>query len=178
MGGKRLGIFSVLFWWIENNKKIPTLNYGKNLYQFVDINDLIEAIYLTSLYEKSEDFNIGSEKYYSIRENIQHLINYANSSAKISNIDNSYIFKLGYYLCKLNIIPLHEYHFKVYGKEIYFDISKAKKLLNWSPKISNKQSFENSFNYYIQNKKNTNKNLSPHQKIIKSLILRFGTFFI
>jgi nucleoside-diphosphate-sugar epimerase len=178
MGGKRLGIFSMLFWWIENNKKIPTINNGNNLYQFVDINDLIEAIYLTSLYEKSEDFNIGSEKYYSIRENIEHLISYTKSSAKITNIDNNYIFKFGYYLSKFNIIPLHEYHFKAYGKEIYFDTSKAKKLLKWSPKVSNKQSFENSFNYYIQNKKKTSNNLSPHQKIMKNLILRFGTFFI
>ena len=31
-------------------------------------------------------------------------------------------------ISKSNLIPLQEYHFKVYGESVFFDISKAKKV--------------------------------------------------
>ncbi len=178
IGGKRLGIFSVLFWWIKNNKKIPVINNGKNVYQFVDINDLVESIYLVSTYEKNEDFNIGADEFFSIEENLNHLINKYNSKSKLRNISNNFIFKLALQVSKTNLIPLQEYHFKAYGENIYFDNSKAKRLLNWYPKYSNKKSFENSFNYYNESLNDLDRSSSPHQRIIKNFIIRFGTIFI
>ena len=41
---ERLGVLSLLFEFIINNKKIPVLNNGKNLIQFIHIQDLIQFI--------------------------------------------------------------------------------------------------------------------------------------
>ena len=88
------------------------------------------------------------------------------------------MFKLALQISKTKLIPLQEYHFKAYGESIYFDNSKAKRLLNWYPKYSNKKSFENSFNYYNESINDLDRSSSPHQKIIKNFIIRFGTIFI
>ena len=67
LGDNRLGIFSILFEWIEKNQKLPVLNHGNNFYQFVDIEDLVVAIYKSSLLQGSNVFNIGAEKFDTIK---------------------------------------------------------------------------------------------------------------
>ena len=67
IGKERLGIFSILFEWIKNNHKVPVLNNGENLYQFIDVEDLAEAIVLMSLSSHVGSINIGS-KHLSIRD--------------------------------------------------------------------------------------------------------------
>ena len=39
---RRLGVISLLFDFIINNKKIPLINNGNNLIQFIHIDDLIK----------------------------------------------------------------------------------------------------------------------------------------
>ncbi len=178
LGENRLGIFSILFDWIENNKNIPILNNGENFYQFIHIKDLNEATFNSSLIKGSNIFNIGAEKYGSMNETISSVIKHARSGSKIKNIDNNIFLKSAYFLSKINLIPLQEYHFKVYGKSVYFDISKAKKILNWEPKFSNIQSMIMSYDNYIEIKKNLNNTISsPHNSILRKGLLKYAHFF-
>ena len=149
LGENRLGIFSILFEWIDQGKKIPILNNGKNFYQFVHVNDLNDAIFKSSLIEGSNTFNIGAEKFGTMYETIDALIEHTGSISKIKNIDKNIFLNIAYFLSKINLIPLQEYHFKVYGKSIFFDISKAKKILNWKPKFSNIESIIASYENYL-----------------------------
>ena len=178
LGEDRLGIFSILFEWIENNKNIPILNNGENFYQFIHINDLNEATYKSSLISGSNIFNIGAEKFGSMYETVNSVINHAKSNSKIKNIDKNIFLKTAYLLSKINLIPLQEYHFKVYGKSVYFDISKAKKILNWQPKFSNIESMIMSYDNYLKIKTNlTYNNNSPHNSILKKGLLKYAHFF-
>ena len=72
-----------MFDWIKNNKDIPILNNGQNLYQFIHINDLNEAIYRSSLISGSNIFNIGAEKFGSMHQTINSVIKYVKSNSKI-----------------------------------------------------------------------------------------------
>ena len=153
LGEKRLGIFSILFEWIEQNKKVPVLNNGKNHYQFIDIRDLVDAIYKSSILIGSNVFNIGSEKFDTINNTLRTLIEYVNSESIIKNIDQNFMFKMLTVLSKMNFIPLQDYHLKVYGESVYFDISKAKKILQWSPKFTSTESMIESYKSYIFQKK-------------------------
>ena len=178
LGENRLGIFSILFEWIDQGKKIPILNNGKNFYQFVHVNDLNDAIFKSSLIEGSNTFNIGAEKFGTMYETIDALIEHTGSISKIKNIDKNIFLNIAYFLSKINLIPLQEYHFKVYGKSIFFDISKAKKILNWKPKFSNIESIIASYENYllIKNKLKKN-NYSPHNSILKKGLLRYAHYF-
>ena len=151
LGEDRLGIFSILFEWISNNKNIPILNNGENFYQFIHINDLNDATYKSSLISGSNIFNIGAEKFGSMFETINSVIKHASSSSVIKNVDKNFFLNTAYFLSKINLIPLQEYHFKVYGKSVYFDISKAKKILNWQPKISFKSLVNEMVDYDLNN---------------------------
>ncbi|MDP2923896.1 MAG: NAD(P)-dependent oxidoreductase, partial [Candidatus Omnitrophota bacterium] len=46
IGTGRLGVFQILYDWIENGKKIPIIGNGRNRYQLLEVQDLVEAIYL------------------------------------------------------------------------------------------------------------------------------------
>ena len=178
LGENRLGIFSILFEWINKGKDIPVLNNGENFYQFVHIEDLNQATYKCSLIKGSDTFNIGAEKFGSMYNTISSVINHASSKSQIKNVDNNFFLKIAYFLSRINLIPLQEYHFKVYGKSVYFDISKAKSVLNWKPKYSNAESIIKSYDNYLKIKKEMNSNsFSPHNSILKKGMLKYAHFF-
>tara|TARA_B100000780_G_scaffold278842_1_gene253968 strand:- start:1406 stop:2431 length:1026 start_codon:yes stop_codon:yes gene_type:complete len=178
LGENRLGIFSILFEWINKGQNIPILNNGKNFYQFIHIDDLNDAIYKSSLVSGSNVFNIGAEKFSTMYETIKSVIDHAKSKSKVKNLDNNIFLKAAYFLSKINLIPLQEYHFKVYGKSVFFDISKAKKILNWQPKFSNEQSIIASYENYLLIKDDLKKdNYSPHNSILKKGLLKYAHYF-
>ena len=177
IGLNRFGIFSILFDWIKNDLPVPVLSNGDNLYQFVDIRDLCKAIVLASESSFVGSLNIGSSDVKTIRDIVNFLKSEFKSKAKIKNIDNSFILKIGFFLQKLNFIPLQDYHFKAYGSEIYFDISKANKVLNWKPEYSTFDSFKDSYENFLISK-DDGKAKSIHKKILKNFLLRYITIIL
>ena len=177
IGLNRFGIFSILFDWIKNDLPVPVFSNGLNFYQFIDIRDLAEAVKLSSFSDYRGAINVGSSDVRRIVDIINFLKNEFKSKSKIKNIDKSIIIKIGFFFQKIGIIPLHDYHFKVYGKDIYFDIEHAKKILGWSPKFSVFESFENSYHHFLQEDKDYQKK-SIHQKKIKNFIMKYITLFL
>ena len=90
IGGDRLGIFSILFDWIKFGLPVPVMNNGNNLYQFVDVSDLVDPIYLMSKSNYNGPLNIGSSSYTSIKDLLQKLIIHNQSNSKIKNLDPVY----------------------------------------------------------------------------------------
>lgn len=178
IGGNRLGIFSILFDWINLGLPVPVMNNGKNLYQFVDVIDLVESIYLMSKSNYTGPLNIGSNSFLSIRTLLEKLIEHNNSKSKIKNLDSSLIFNILKMFIKYKIIPLHEYHYKAYGSNIYFDTSLSKKVLSWEPSISNFDSLNNSYQSFL-NKEYINSNeQAEHKKPLKSYLLKYASIFL
>lgn len=178
IGGNRLGIFSILFDWIDSNIDVPVLNNGDNKYQFVDVNDLTFSIYLASLNKYSGSLNIGAEKFLSIRQLLEILIKNKKSKSVLKNIDNSFLYKFSKIISKTNILPLKDYHYLAYGKDIYFDISFSKKILDWTPKFSNTESINISYDNFINVKTHSIKNTSTHQSPLKSKILKYLPYLV
>ena len=56
----------------------------------------------------------------------------------------------------LNLSPFSEWHYSIIDKEYVFDISKAQKILGWTPKKSNKELFQESYDWFVNNYKNLN----------------------
>ncbi len=172
IGLNRYGIFSILFDWIKNDLPIPVMSQGKNLYQFVDVRDLSSAVFLSSISDYRGSLNVGASDVKRIIDVIDFLKKEFNSKSKVKNIDKSYLLKIGFFFQRIGLIPLHDYHFKVYGKDVYFDTSKIKKQLSWEPKYSTFDSFRDSYSHFLKDDKDTN-NKSVHQKKIKNLILKY-----
>src|SRR5260370_39026221 len=52
----------------------------------------------------------------------------------------------------LGLSPLGPYHSLMYGRSMYFDISKAKRELGWAPKYSNDDMFIESYSWHLQHR--------------------------
>ena len=52
IGDNRLGIFAILFDWVKDNKKIPIIGNGENLFQFAHISDIVEVSIETAVKKK------------------------------------------------------------------------------------------------------------------------------
>ena len=166
LGHGRMGIFSILFDWIESNKRIPLFNNGSNLYQFVHASDLADAI-LLSMNQKYnfEIYNIGASDVLTMRENLEKLVKLVNSKTTFYSVPLKQTEFLLNLLSFLNLIPLGKYHTLMYGRSLFFDNTKAKKDLKFYPKYRTTEMFLESYKDFINNKnKHKSKNLSLHQK--------------
>ncbi len=176
IGEGRLGIMSFLFDWISSNLPVPVLNNGDNLYQFIDIRDLVTAIYKSSFVDYTGSLNIGASNFTTIRDLVSKLIYEHQSNSKIKNLDNRIFMNIAKLFKNLRIIPLKDYHFKAYGADLYFDNSKAKKVLDWDSNYTNYSSLKNSYVNYL--KKDSNNVASPHKKRLKNFIIKYSTLLI
>jgi len=180
LGHGRLGIFQILFEWIYEGKKVPVFDKGDNLYQFIHTDDLAEACILAAIKGGDETYNIGASNFNTMRGTLESLIKYAKTNSSIRSVPSTLIVPLMKLSSFLRLSPLGPYHALMYGKSMYFDITKAQQELGWEPKYSNEEMIIESYEYYIQNREqilNENLRKSPHKSAIKqgvlSLIGRF-----
>jgi len=52
----------------------------------------------------------------------------------------------------LGLSPLGGYHSLMYGRSMYFDISKAEKLLGFKPQYSSYKMFQETYDWYVENR--------------------------
>lgn len=181
LGEGRLGIFQILFEWIYQDLNIPVIDNGDNIYQFIHVKDLARATIDIGNMENGNTYNLGAEKYGSMRESIQYVIDNVGSKSKIKSVASNYIEPLMKIAGSVGLSPLGTYHALMYGKNFYFDNSLAKKEINYCPQYSNNMMFLESYNWYSKNrdiifKKNINGSL--HQSPIKQKLLRIVPYLI
>ena len=46
IGTARLGVFQILYDWVDSGKRIPIIGKGENLYQLLETTDMVEAVWL------------------------------------------------------------------------------------------------------------------------------------
>lgn len=151
LGPNRLGIYSILFDWIMHDNPIFIFGDGNNKYSYISISDLIEAMILSAEKGIGQVFNIATDRYGTYRGDIEDLIEYAGSKSKTYPINATLCRTLLKILDKLKLSPLSEWHYSIIDKEYVFDISKAKKVLGWTPHDSNQKMFRESYDWFKEN---------------------------
>lgn len=152
LGHGRLGIFQILFEWVREGANIPVLGKGDNLYQFVHAEDLAEACILASTRTGSAVYNIGAERFGTMRQGLEALCNYAATGSRVKSLPSApaeYAMRI---TGKLGLSPLGPYHALMYGHSLFFDISRAKNELKWAPKFSNEEMLIESYEWYLKNR--------------------------
>lgn len=161
VGTHRLGVFEILFDWIKDGKKIPVIGSGKNRYQLLDVDDLVEAIdkILTLKVRKraNDTFNIGAEKFKTVEKDLQELFDFAKSGSKILKTPAWFVKKTLFVLEKLKLSPLYKWIYETADKDSFVSIAKIKKTLNWKPKYSNSQALIKSYKWYLKHYKEIKK---------------------
>lgn len=174
VGTGRLGVFQILYDWIESGKKIPIIGNGRNRYQLLDVQDLVDVVHilLTAPLEKVNDtFNIGAEKFNTVSEDIGALCNYAGTGACVLTTPARLIIPLLALFEELKISPLYRWIYDTAGTDSFVSIEKIKNRFGWSPKYSNADALIRSYKWYLGHKNEISGTGITHRSAWKQGIL-------
>ena len=178
MGHGRLGIFQILFEWVREGYNVPVLGRGDNVYQFVHADDLAGACILAAAQAGPTTYNCGAASYGTMREALENLCAHAKTGSRVRSLPMSPAVSFMKVTSALGVSPLGAYHALMYGRSLYFDISKARHELNWQPQFSTDEMFAQSYDWYVANREeilrshHTSHHRSPVKQGILSLVKR------
>ena len=174
VGEGRLGLFQILYSWIADNKNIYLIGKGDNLFSFLSEKDLFKACVLSLEKDcKNQDFNLGTKKYKTVKEDLMDLIKHVKSSSKIVTTPSKPVKMILRILDILNLAPFTTLHYMIPDKDFYFDITKSREILGWNPKSSNLDALKASYSYYLRNRQKIDSNFgTTHSNSVKQKILK------
>ena len=154
LGTHRLGVFEILFDWIHDGKKIPVIGNGNNRYQLLDVDDLVEVVYLFTRkksYKYNGAFNIGAKKFNSIKKDFQIMFKSINSKSKIFPTPALLVKKTLWIFEKLKLSPLYQWVYDTADRDSFVSIDKLSRTLVWNPRYSNSDALIKAYKWYLNN---------------------------
>ena len=155
IGTARLGVFQILYDWVESGVKIPVIGNGRNKYQLFEVDDLVDAIILGAKLpvEKINDtFNVGAAIFKTVNEDVGEMCEYAKTGAKVMHTPAKFIKIILRIFELMNLSPLYKWIYGTADTDSFVSIEKAQKTLGWNPKYSNAQALIRSYQWYLDNK--------------------------
>jgi len=155
IGPERLGVFALFYDWASTGHGFPMIGNGNNRYQFLDIYDLCEAIYLcvTLPPEKVNDtFNIGAEEFTTMKEDYQAVLDHAGFGKKVRGFPATPVIWTLRFLEALHLSPLYKWVYETAAKDSFVSIEKAKSILGFKPRYSNKDALIRNYQWYLDNR--------------------------
>lgn len=173
MGDGRMGIFQILFEWIKDGADVYTIGSGNNLIQFIHADDLISACLLLCKADKPGMYNIGTDRYGTVKSMLQSLIAHAGSTSTVKSLPEMPATIALAALDKLGLIPLSPLHYRTYSKDYYYDLSPLTDL-GWKPRYSNVEMLCKSYDSFIEQYDQLMKGelLAAHRKPVEEKLLR------
>ncbi len=170
----RLGLLSLLFEFIDDNKKIPIVGNGNNKYQFIYAKDMIKAMKKALAYDKTAIFNIGSENVKSFNDVYDYVIKKSGSKSKLFHFPKAPMVLAMKTCFLLHISPLGPYQYKMISSNFVFDTSKIRKELGFKPTLTNEEMLQKAYKYYHDNRQEIEKrdNVSAHKRNAKMGVIR------
>ncbi|MGA7761905.1 MAG: NAD-dependent epimerase/dehydratase family protein [Candidatus Binataceae bacterium] len=174
IGTGRLGIFQILFDWIESGKKIPVLGNGENRFQLLEVRDLVEALYLAALRGRDKEvYNIGAADFGTVNEDLGALLKYANTGSKIFHIPSKPAKAILAAFSALHLSPVYRWVYDTADQDSFVSIEKAQKELGWRPRYSNQEAMINTYAWYLREGKEMAKQTgTSHRVAWKQGVLR------
>lgn len=152
LGPGRLGIFQILFEWVRRGKNVPVLGRGDNVYQFIHTDDLIDACLLAAARPGPGVYNIGAARFGTMRACLERLCAHAGTGSRVKSVPLAPAEWAMRLTGALRLTPLGPYHALMYGRSLWFDISRARRELGWQPRKGNDEAMIDSYEWYVANR--------------------------
>lgn len=167
LGEGRLGIFGILFQWIRDGADIYIIGRGENLFQFVHVDDVVEA----TLRASSGAFNIGTEEFSTLRGDLEFLCQYAATGSRVRSLPIWLAKNTLRVLDHAGLSPLSSWHYLTYHRPFYFDAS-AYEALGFRPRFNNRSALVSTYDWFLKNTNDPRETGgSPHTGHVKQGIL-------
>src|SRR5205823_7140635 len=140
--------------WIGEGRRIYILGQGHNHYQLLGVEGLVDAIVRTASVPEAAGatFNVGATEFGTVRTGLQALIDHAGSGSRLRPVPARPAELALRALELLRLSPLAEWHYRTAHRDSYVDVSKAQRLLGFSPRLSNAQALCGTYDWYLQNR--------------------------
>ncbi len=170
----RLGLLSILFEFIDENRKLPMVGDGTNRYQFIYAKDLANAFELALKADYSDIFNIGSDNVKSFNEVYEYVIGKSGSKTRLFHFPKLpmvWAMKICFWL---GISPLGPYQYKMIASNFIFNTAKIKQKLGFAPTLTNEEMLLRAYEFYHQNKQEilNRKDVSAHNSVAKMGVIK------
>jgi nucleoside-diphosphate-sugar epimerase len=155
IGPERLGVFALFYDWASTRHGFPMIGSGNNRYQLLDVYDLCEAAYLCAELppEKVNDtFNIGAEEFTTMKEDYQVVLDYAGFGKKIHGFPAAPLIWTLRLLEAMHLSPLYKWVYETAAKDSFVSIEKAKNVLGFKPRYSNKDALIRNYQWYLDSR--------------------------
>jgi nucleoside-diphosphate-sugar epimerase len=152
LGFGRLGIFTVLFDWIEAGTDVFVLGKGDNRYQFVHARDLADACIRAGERPGPEIYNIGARDFGTMREALEALAAHAGTGSRVRSLPVRPAGLAMQLVSKAGLAPFAAYHWIMYSKSMWFDTTKAQTELGWTSTASNEEMLIETYDWYLANR--------------------------
>lgn len=180
MDAGRLGLLSILYEFIEENKKVYVVGGGDNVYQFIYARDLAEACFRSfEKTAKSDIFNIGSDNVKSFKKVYQYVIDNVGSTSRVVPLPKAPTLMAMKICYKLGLSPLGPYQYKMIAEDFVFETEKIKQTLEWKPTLTNEEMLLRAFNFYKEHKNElvAGGDVPAHRQKAKMGIIRVLKYF-
>jgi nucleoside-diphosphate-sugar epimerase len=180
LGHGRLGIFQILFEWIRTGFNVPVLGRGDNRYQFVHADDLAELCILAANRSGPSIYHAGTDRFGTMREVLTSLCQAAQTGSRVRAVPMRPAIAAMRVTSLLGLSPLGAYHALMYGRSMFFDISRAQRELNWQPKYSNEEMFLDSYRWYLAHREATlaQSHASHHRSAVRQGVLGLAKWLL
>lgn len=169
-GTGRLGIFQILFQWVKEGRNIYVIGNGNNQFQFVHVDDLIDATLKAATATASGRYNIGSDNWQTLRQDLDALIKHAGTKSRVVGLP-VWPAKLALHFADfLRLSPLAPWHYLTYHKPFVFNTSAAKRDLGWTPKHTDVEALIESYDWFLAHGQHLSGE-STHTKPVKESLL-------
>jgi nucleoside-diphosphate-sugar epimerase len=154
IGPERLGVFAMLYEWARDGHNFPILGSGNNPYQYLDVEDLCDAIYLCATLPENvvnDTFNVGAKEFGTPRTDFQAVLDEAGHGKRIVSLPERPVIWTLRILEALGLSPLYKWIYETVGKESFVSIQKAERVLGFKPKYSNREALLRNYHWYVEN---------------------------
>ncbi|MBA4371160.1 MAG: epimerase [Coriobacteriaceae bacterium] len=173
----RGGIFQILFDWVLAGRSVYTIGDGSNAFQLVSASDLAEACCAAAVLPEAagETFNVGAEEFGMLDELMRDLVRHAGTGSRVVHLNAPLARAALGLLDAVCLSPLADWHYKTMDKPFWFSNAKARRVLGWAPKDSNRVMMVRAFEWYVRHRDEidsqagTTHRTSPPQGILRLL---------
>ncbi|HUD92137.1 NAD-dependent epimerase/dehydratase family protein, partial [Sphingobium sp.] len=169
LGGGRLGIYQILFQWIAEGRRLYIIGDGANRQQFIHVDDLIDFYMLALAQQRPGTYNVGTDRFGTLREDLEGLIAHAGSSSPIIGLPVAPAIAALAALRALRLSPLVAWQYRTYHRDCHFDVTPLQ-ALGWRAHYSNAAMLAESYDWFMVHRQTTAA-ASAHRSVLSQRVL-------
>jgi nucleoside-diphosphate-sugar epimerase len=181
VGPERLGAFELLYDWAYSGRSFPVLGPGDNRYQLLDVEDLCQAIELCATGERTrvdDTFNVGAERFGTMRENFQAVLDRAGHGRRVVALPARPAVLLLRLFERLHVSPLYRWIYETASVESFVSIEKIVHSLGFRPRYSNEEALLRNYDWYVRHRGEIGRVTgTTHRVAWKKGVLRLAELF-